>query len=76
MHITGIGQTILELLGFEVGSGNHQRGISLLQIFSKIFGNVRLLSLKMTSHLTSHNFQSKQCLGCLAVDKIYVAGYS
>ena len=22
------------------------------------------------------NFKSKQCLGCLAVEKIYVAGYS
>ena len=57
MYIAGIGQTILELLSFKVGSGNHQRGISLLQKFSDIFGNMRLVPLKMTSHLTSHNFQ-------------------
>ena len=30
---------VLELLSFKVGSGNHQRGISLLQKFSEIFGN-------------------------------------
>ena len=29
MYITGIGQVVLELLSFKVGSGNHQRGISL-----------------------------------------------
>ena len=29
MYITGIGQTVLELLSFEVRSGNHQIGISL-----------------------------------------------
>ena len=56
MYIAGIGQAVLELLSFKVGSGNHQRGISLLQKFSDIFGNMRLVSLKMTSHLTSHNF--------------------
>ena len=56
MYIAGIGQAVLELLNFKVGSGNHQRGISLLQKFSDIFGNMRLVSLKMTSHLTSHNF--------------------
>ena len=54
MYIAGIGQAVLELLSFKVESGNHQRGISLLQKFSDIFGNMRL---KMTSHLTSHNFQ-------------------
>ena len=57
MYIAGIGQAILELLSFKVGSRNHQRGISLLQKFSDIFGNMRLVPLKMTSHLTSHNFQ-------------------
>ena len=57
MYIAGIGQAILELLSFKVGSGNHQRGISLLQKFSDIFGNMRLVPLKMPSHLTSHNFQ-------------------
>ena len=57
MYIAGIGQAILELLSFKVGSGNHQRGISLLQKFSEIFGNMRLVSPNMTSHLTSHNFQ-------------------
>ena len=57
MYIAGIGQAVLELLSFKVESGNHQRGISLLQKFSDIFGNMRLVLLKMTSHLTSHNFQ-------------------
>ena len=57
MYIVGIGQAVLELLSFKVGSGNHQRQISLLQTFSEIFGNMRLIPLKMTSHLTSHNFQ-------------------
>ena len=57
MYIAGIGQAVLELLSFKVESGNHQRGISLLQKFSDIFGNKRLVPLKMTSHLTSHNFQ-------------------
>ena len=59
MYIAGIGQAVLELLSFKVGSGNHQRGISLLQKFLEIFlvGNMRLFSPKMTSHLTSHNFQ-------------------
>ena len=57
MYIAGIGQAVLELLSFKVESGNHQRGISLLQKFSDIFGNMRLVPLKMTSHLTSHNFQ-------------------
>ena len=52
-----IGQAVLELLSFKVASGNHQRGISLLQNFSEIFGNMRLVSLRMTSHLTGHNFQ-------------------
>ena len=57
MYIAGIGQAVLEFLGFKLGSGNHQRGISLLQKFSDIFGHMRLVPLKMTSHLTSHNFQ-------------------
>ena len=57
MYIAGIGQAVLELLSFKVESGNHQRGIFLLQKFSDIFGNMRLVPLKMTSHLTSHNFQ-------------------
>ena len=60
MYIAGIGQAVLELLSFKVGSGNHQRGISLLQKFSDIFGNMRLVPLKMKSHLTSHNFQILQ----------------
>ena len=38
-------------------SGNHQTGISLPQKFFKILGNMKLISLKMTSYLTSHNFQ-------------------
>ena len=57
MFITGIGQAFLELLSFKVESGNHQRAISLLQKFSEIFGSMVLASLKMTSHMTSHNFQ-------------------
>ena len=28
MYIAGIGQAVLELLSFKVGSGNHQRGVS------------------------------------------------
>ena len=57
MDIAGIGQAVLELLSFKVESGNHQKGISLLQKFSNILGNMRLVPLKMTSHLTSHSFQ-------------------
>ena len=57
MYITGICQAILTLLSFKVESGNHQMGISLLQKFSDIFGNMRLVPLNMMSHLTSHNFQ-------------------
>ena len=52
IYIAGIGQAELELLSFrESPKGN------LLQKFSDIFGNMRLVPLKMTSHLTSHNFQ-------------------
>ena len=57
MYITVIGQAVLELLSFKVGPGNHPKEISLLQKFSEIFGNIRLISPKMTSYLTSHNFQ-------------------
>ena len=46
MYIAGIGQAVLELLSFKIGSGNHQRGISLLQKFLEIFGNMRLVSSK------------------------------
>ena len=56
-YITGIGQAVLKLLSFKIWSGNDQRGISLLQKSSEIFGNMRLVSLKMTSNLTSDNFQ-------------------
>ena len=55
--ITVIGQAVLELLSFKVGSGNHQTGISFLQKFSEISGNMRLISSKMTSYLSSHNFE-------------------
>ena len=68
MYIARIGQAVLELLSFKVGSGNHQRGIALLQKFSEIFDIMRIVSLRMTSHPTSHNFQilkieifAKQC---------------
>ena len=57
MYITGIGHAVIELLSFKVGSGNHQREISLLKKFSKILGDMRLVSSKITSHLTSNNFQ-------------------
>ena len=57
MYIAGIGQAVLKLLSFKFGSANHQCRISLLQKFSDIFGNMRLVPLGMTSHLTSHNFQ-------------------
>ena len=57
MYITVIGQAVLEILSFKVGPGNHQMGISLLQKISEIFGNKRLISPKMTSYLTDHNFQ-------------------
>ena len=46
MYITEIGHAVLELLSFEVELGNHQMGISLLQEFSGIFGNMRLVSPK------------------------------
>ena len=51
MYITGIGQAVLESVSFKVEPGNYRRGISSLQKFSEIFGNIRLVSLKMTSHL-------------------------
>ena len=57
MNIAGICQAVLKLLSFKVESENHQKGISLLQKFSDIFGNMKFVSLKMTSHLASHNFQ-------------------
>ena len=57
MYIIGIGQAVLELSSFKVESGNRQRGISLLQEFLEIFRNRRLVSPKMMSHMTGHNFQ-------------------
>ena len=44
MYIAGIGQAVLELLSFKVGSGNRQRGMSLLQKFSEILGIMRLVT--------------------------------
>ena len=55
MYIAGIGRAVLELLSFKVESGNHQRGIFTSEIFVYLY--MRLVPLKMTSHLTSHNFQ-------------------
>ena len=52
LYTAGIGQAVFELLSFKVGSGN-----LLTSEISDIFGNMRLAPLKMTSHLTSHNFQ-------------------
>ena len=49
MYIAGIGQAVLKLLSFKIGSGNHQRGISLPQKFSDMFGNTRLVSLKIAT---------------------------
>ena len=46
MYITGIGEAVLELLSFKVESGNHQKGMFLLQKFSDIFGNMGLVPLK------------------------------
>ena len=57
MYITVIGQAVLKLLSVKVGSGNHQIRMSLLQKFSGILENMRFISPKMTSYLTSHNFQ-------------------
>ena len=56
-YIARICQAVLELLSFKVESGNHERGMCILQKFWAIFGDMRLVSLKMTSHLTSHNLQ-------------------
>ena len=57
IYIAGISQAVLESSIFKVESGNHQRRICLLRKFSDIFGGMRLVPLKMTSHLTSHNFR-------------------
>ena len=56
MYITRIGQAVLELLRFKVGSGNHQRGISLIKKFSDMVCNIRLIPQKMTSHLDKSQF--------------------
>ena len=53
MYIAGISQAILKLLSFKVESGNHHWGLSLFQKFSDIFSNMRLIPLKMPSHLTN-----------------------
>ena len=54
MYITVIGQAVLELSSLKVGSGESPNG----NLFtSEIFGNMKLISSKMTSYLTSHNFQ-------------------
>ena len=55
MYITRISQAVLELLSFDVGSGNRQRGISLLRNFRKYEARST-----ETSHLTSHNFQTSK----------------
>ena len=46
MCVAEIGRAVHELLSFKFGSGNHQREISLLQRFSDIFSNMRLVPLK------------------------------
>ena len=55
MYVAGIGQAVLVLLSFKVVRESPKG--NLLQKFSDIFGNMRLVPLKMMSHLTSHNFQ-------------------
>ena len=40
-YIAGISKAVLELLRFKIRSGNHQRGIPLIQKFSETFGNMR-----------------------------------
>ena len=46
----GIGQAVLQLLSLKIGSEYHLAGIFLVQKSS-------VVSPKMTTHLTSHNFQ-------------------
>ena len=66
-RMTGTGQAALELSSFKRNKGiikeesPHPRNY--------VFGNARLVSMKMTSHMTSHNFQilkieifSKPCM--------------
>ena len=53
MYSTVIGQAI-ELLRFKVGVKESPNGNLLT---SEIFGNMRLISPKMMSYLTSHNFK-------------------
>ena len=57
MYITVIDLAVLKLSSFKFGSGNHQIGISSLQKFSEIFGNMMLILPKVRSYLTSRNFQ-------------------
>ena len=45
MYMIGIGQAVLELSSFKVESGNHHRGISLLQK-----GPVKLIQLVKIAH--------------------------
>ena len=52
MYFAGIGQAVLELLSFKSG-----QGIVKGESSSEIFGNTKLVSLKMSSHLTSYNSQ-------------------
>ena len=47
IYIAEFGQAILKLPSFKVGSWSHQRGISLLQKFSDIFGNMKHVPLKL-----------------------------
>ena len=68
MYITGVGQAVLELLRFKVVRES-PKGNLLTSEFLENLRNMRLVSLKMTSHLTSDNFQillvdifSKPCL--------------
>ena len=52
MYIIGIGQAVLEVLNFEFGPGNHQRGISLS------FGNHRKYEVRfMENNVTSDKSQ-------------------
>ena len=47
MYITGIGEAVLELLSFEAGSGNPQKGNLLT---SEMFGNLRKYEARFTEN--------------------------
>ena len=42
----------------------------------KVFREIEILNSSLSGEIQTLKLKSKQCLGCLAVEKIYVAGYS